>query len=313
VQTRLGDFLAAWNQIEAATRQPQPPEAALVFDCRKCDLFDSDCLGKDVEHHIFELPRLSQKKFTQLTALEIARIGDIPDDFDLTDKQARVRQCVVTGKEHVGSSLSQALASVLWPAYYLDFETVMTAIPLYPDIAPYTQLPTQYSIHVCSRPGKVVKHHEYLADPARDCRHELAEKLISDLGDQGSVIAYHATFEKTVISKLAEAFPDLADPLHAILPRVMDLEAFLLDGFYHPDFHGSSSIKRTLPVMVPEMSYEGLDIGNGDTAMAMFARMAKGQVNAQEAGKIRRNLLTYCKQDTLAMVHVHERLQQLVG
>lgn len=32
---------------------------------------------------------------------------------------------------------------------------------------------------------------------------------------------------------------------------------------YHPEFHGSTSIENVLPVLVPDMSYERMEIGDG--------------------------------------------------
>ncbi len=183
----------------------------------------------------------------------------------------------------------------------------MTAIPLYPDLAPYAQLPTQYSIHKCSEPGHVTAHSEYLADPSRDCRRELAERLIADLKGAGSIIVY-TSFEKTIINGLARLYPDLAADLNLLIGRLVDLEAIIKKNFYHPSFHGRTSIKRTLPVLVPEMSYDGLDIGDGFTAMSVFALMAFDKYDDDEAETLKKQLLVYCKQDTLAMVKLHEQL-----
>lgn len=306
-QQRVKDFLPLWDDVRSTTTQPKRPSPTLMRECRTCPYFESDCVGNGITNHIFDLPRLSQAKFDDLTAAGVVTIPKIPRGFYLTESQERVRQSVVSGKPFIAGTLADDLAAIIWPAYFLDFETVMTALPLYPDTAPYTQIPTQYSVHVCSGVGKVVGHCEYLADPTKDCRRELADKLIADLGKKGSVIAY-SPFEKTVIAGLAKHIPQLAKPLTAIGDRIVDLCAILRDGYYHPDFHGSTSIKVTLPVMVPTMSYEGLEIGDGDTAVAMFARMAMGQVDKKQAEGIRKALLAYCKQDTLAMVKLHERL-----
>ena len=86
------------------------------------------------------------------------------------------------------------------------------------------------------------------------------------------------------------------------------MAATLRSGYYPPDFQGSFSIKRTLPVLVPDMSYEGLEIADGDTAMANFARMAQGVVDPPQEPAVREAMLAYCRQDTLAMVRLHERL-----
>ena len=83
-------------------------------------------------------------------------------------------------------------------------------------------------------------------------------------------------------------------------------------GLYHPEFHDSTSIKRTLPVIVPSMSYGGLNIADGGTASVMFARMARGDTNQDDVEQIRNDLLDYCKQDTLAIMRLHEELLGLV-
>ena len=87
--------------------------------------------------------------------------------------------------------------------------------------------------------------------------------------------------------------------------------AVIRDGYYHPDFHGSLSIKQVLPVLVPDMTYDDLGIRDGLTASAQFARMAQGRCDEGEARALRQDLETYCHQDTLAMVRLHEKLLEL--
>jgi len=309
VLDRIEVFKPFWEPIEKITRKSVKPEPELRFECRKCGLFD-ECLGKDIDDHIFDIPRLSQSKFDQLIELGIVCIKAIPDGFPLTENQARVRECVQTKNPFVGGSLKSELTSISWPAYYLDFETFMTAIPLYPDIAPYTQLPTQYSIHKCSDVGLIAGHLEYLADPSKDCRKELAQNLINNLREDGSIIIY-SSFEKAVINGLGRLYTDLSEKLNSLVGRMIDLGAIIGKNYYHPDFHGSTSIKVTLPVLVPEMSYDNLEIADGDSAMAAFAYLALGKYKeTKEIESVKRNLLEYCKQDTLAMVKLHQRLAE---
>ena len=311
VLDRVKLFESVCDQIKEITGALIKPEPELKRDCKNCPLF-AECLGKGIENHILEIPRLHQTKFDRLKDLGIVCIEDIPNEFPLTDNQVRVRNCVIARKPFVDSQLRSALETISWPAFYLDFETVMTAIPLYPDIAPYTQLPTQYSIHKCSGIGHITDHREYLANPTRDCRRELAENLIKDLEHSGSIIVY-SNFEADVISKLGRLYPDLVDKLSLLIERMTDLEKIINKNFYHPDFHGSISIKRTLPVLVPEMSYDELEIADGDSASAAFAYLVLGKyVEETEAKSVKRNLLDYCKQDTLAMVKLHEKLYEYV-
>lgn len=307
---RVEVFKPVWEQIEEITRKSVKPEPELRFECRKCELF-KECLGRDIENHIFDIPRLSQSKFDKLMELSIVCIEDIPNGFPLTENQARVRDCVQTKKSFVGDRLKSELESISWPVYYLDFETVMIAIPLYPDIAPYTQIPTQYSIYKCSESGHIVDHLEYLADQSKDCRRELAKNLINDLKGEGSIIIY-SNFEKSVVSSLGRLYPDLLQKLNPLIDRMINLEAIIRRNFYHPDFHGSMSLKNTLSVLVPDISYDELEIADGDSAMTVFAYLALGKYEGREAEAMKRNLLDYCKQDTLAMVRLHQQLVEYV-
>jgi len=310
VLRRAEEFTRLWSTIEKMTRSPLKPDPELRLDCRTCRLF-KECLGENIEHHILDIPRLTESKLIELAQLGIVCVEDIPDAFSLTESQLRVRDCVKTRKPFIEDGLKSALQSVSWPAYYLDFETVMTAIPFYAGIAPYTQLPTQYSIHKCSKLGQVTDHFEYLADPSRDCRREIAENLIDVLREGGSIIVY-SHFEKSIMTKLAALFPDLAIGLASLITRIVNLEAMIRQNFYHPDFHGSTSIKRTLPVLVSDMSYDHLEIADGGSAMAAFGYLILGKAGKKTLERLRRDLLDYCKQDTLAMVRLHQRLAEYV-
>ncbi|HDS62577.1 MAG TPA: DUF2779 domain-containing protein [Methanofollis liminatans] len=308
VLQRVEEFKKYFTTVKEVLHTPQPPSPPLSFTCKNCPIFH-ECHGKDIENHIFTIPSLREKKFTSLVNQGIVRIEDIPGDFELTENQKRHVECVQCGETSIGSGLQGALDKIVWPARYLDFETTMTAIPLYPETAPYCKIPIQYSIHTCPACGTIGSHSEYLADHTQDCRRCLAERLIEDLDGEGSVLAY-SPFEKTTITGLIKDFPDLGGSLQDIIDRIVDLEK-IVKTINHPQFKGRTSIKVVLPVMVPGMSYDNLAIGDGDTAMATFALMAKGFFEPEEAEKKRQEMLEYCKQDTLAMVRLHQKLAHL--
>ena len=141
----------------------------------------------------------------------------------------------------------------------------------------------------------------------RDCRRELAEGLIRDLKGEGSILIY-TSYERTVLRNLIGWLPDLGGELHSLIGRLVDLEAIIKNNYYHPDFKGRTTIKKTLPALVPEMSYDDLDIGEGTTAMITFAKMARDHYAPTEAERLKGLLLEYCEQDTLGMVKLHEVL-----
>ena len=107
---------------------------------------------------------------------------------------------------------------------------------------------------------------------------------------------------------MAIQFEDLKDSLNAILGRLLDLHEIIKEHVYHPDFKGKTSIKKVLPVLVPDLSYTGMAIGDGGEAILQFARMARGEIAGDEIATARAELLEYCKLDTYAMVRLHDAL-----
>ncbi len=285
---KVEEFEQYWDKIASILKKKKAPTPQRDWICRSCEYYQ-DCFNETISNTIFELPYLGGAGFSDLQEMGVFQIKDVPENYPLSDYQYRVRQAVLTGRPVIDrQNIKKELNSIVFPAYYLDFETVMTCLPLYRDIAPYTQIATQYSVHVCSRAGMVTRHKEYLADPAKDCRRELAEKLIKDCGKKGSVIVYYASFEVGRINAMIGWFPDLEKELQGIIDRIVDLHEIVRNYYYHPQFHGSTSIKVTLPVMVPEMSYEGMNIADGSLAMTIFAYMAKGRYEIEEMCEVLR-------------------------
>jgi hypothetical protein len=80
---------------------------------------------------------------------------------------------------------------------------------------------------------------------------------------------------------------------------------------YHPEFHGSFSLKAVLPALVHGFSYENMEVSHGGEAGLAWDQMVRGDLNAEERQRLKMALLAYCRQDTLAMVRVLESLKSL--
>jgi hypothetical protein len=301
VRAAKDDVTASWNQVALSTAKRVKPKPQFKYECRNCEFFPDSCFDMTIGHPIWQLPRLGKEP------------AKIQDEDPLAGKYFEIVRSVKTGIPYVSASLKDDLSRISWPAYYLDFETMQTALPLYPDVPPYEQVVTQYSLHRCASLQDLAnpKHFEHLADPARDCQRELAESLLKRLGTKGSVIVYYAPFERSRLQALAVRFPDLKPRIDAVIGRLLDLLDIVRANVYHPSFGGSYSIKKVLPALVPELSYANLDIRDGSAAIAQFAAMALGKYSAQEVAATRENLLRYCKRDTEAMVRLHERLLEM--
>ncbi len=309
---RVAEFESAANVVTGALLDDAQPPSALVSACRSCSFFEESCIGKGLKHTVLEIPGLHHTKLKRLSAVNIIDLSLVPEDLKLNERQERAKHAALSGSAVIEAGLGVALESIKWPCNYLDFETVATVLPIYQGHGCHQQVLTQFSIHHREGVDADPHHSEYLADASQDCERELAETLIEELGDYGSIVVYSG-FERTRITALKDAFPDLAVGLQAILDRLVDLLPVIEDHIYHPEFKGSFSIKKVLPALVPDLSYAGLGVADGDTAIMRFARMARGDVSAEQIPQIRQELLDYCKTDTLAMVRLHETLIKLAS
>jgi len=238
----------------------------------------------------------------------------IPSDYKLNATQQLQVDSADSGEAVIDRSVIQSFQkTVSYPISFFDFESFQNAIPRFDNQRAYGQIPFQYSLHVMEKESGLI-HREYLADEQSDPRRELAECMLQDLPASGSIMAFNQSFEISRIKELAALFPDLRDALLALVPRFVDLIVpFRKLGYYHPDFNGSFSIKSVLPALFPndsELDYKQLGIQDGGMAMDTFANLhlLKDQ-SRREA--IRRDLLAYCRLDTLAMVRIWQKLEIL--
>ena len=266
------------------------------------------CTKDMPEHWIFDLHGISQKKFDELTGMFVKDIKDIPDTFNLTELQARIKKCVIKNDAYISKRLHTQLLNLEYPVHFLDFETMNPAIPLYSDTSPYEVIPFQWSDHILHKDGSLV-HKEYLCEDHRDPRENFTRALLEALDERGSIFIY-TTYEKIIIKRLAEHFPQYREDLLRIPNRFKDLCSIIRHYFYHPGFHGSFSLKSVLPVLVPEMSYNTLSIKDGSHASYEYLRLIHPDTPSGEKEKIKEDLLAYCSQDTLAMVKIRDQLMK---
>ena len=80
---------------------------------------------------------------------------------------------------------------------------------------------------------------------------------------------------------------------------------------YHPAFAGSYSLKAVLPALVPEMSYDGMAVANGQDAGLAWESLVRGGLERCERERTRKALLDYCGKDTLALVRLLDKLRTM--
>jgi len=313
VQERLADLPAnlavAWESLNSSGL----PFAKPGNQCSSpyaCEFWD-ECTADKPADWVAKMPRLSAKQAAELEALGIESIAQIPADFRLTSRQGVIRDSHASGQPFVAQDLARLLHRFGPPAFYLDFEAMMSAIPLYEGTRPYQALPFQWSLHEMATDGTLL-HQEYLASGAIDPRREFSETLIRALRDSDLPIIVYSAYEQTTLKALAIQFPELAPQLNAIINRLADLLPVVRGAIYHPDFQFSNSIKKVAPALCDGFGYDDLEgIADGSAAASAFAQLASGTISDPiEIDRLRGDFLAYCKRDTLAMVEVHRALIQ---
>ena len=212
----------------------------------------------------------------------------------------------VDGWRFVDPGLAASLGEIAFPASFLDFETVNSAIPKYPDTRPYQTIPFQWSLHIREPPGQMT-HDSFLNADAEDPRERFAASLLEAIPRDGSIVTY-SLYERTIMNRLAQTLPQYRDRLLALCGRVVDLLKLIRHNYYHPSFKGSYSLKSVLPALVPTLGYADLDIPEGLAATASYTRMIAGDTPESEKAEIKEALLAYCERDTEAMVRVYDAL-----
>lgn len=281
-------------------------------ECRKY------CFRNIPQNSIFDISGTYLKLPTKFKLYEegIIDFKDLIKVKKLSPKAKIQVECELNDSKIINrEEISKFIDKLEYPLYFLDFETFNTAVPLYKGTKPYQQIPFQYSIHYKEMDESDLKHYEYLAKEGISSTREFAERLIEDLGEEGSIVVYNKSFECSRIKELSNMYEDLKEDLLKLNYRVVDLmEIFSKRFYYQKEMKGSHSIKYVLPALFPndeELDYEKLNIKNGSMAMNAFPTLHLK--NTSEIKQIREDLLKYCCLDTLAMVRILEKLEQECG
>jgi hypothetical protein len=187
----------------------------------------------------------------------------------------------------------------------------MYAVPQYNRSRPYQHIPFQYSLHILETPGSEPEHYSFLGDPEKDPRREFMESLLERITPRGDILVYNRPYETGRLKEVAADFPEYSPEIKKIIPRLKDLmKPFQYRHYYTPRMKGSYSLKNILPALVPELSYEGMEISSGFEAMKAFGSMRE-MTGKKAIERTRKNLLEYCRLDTLGLVRIVERLGEI--
>jgi len=295
------------NEFFAVMDSPVCPAITPGRQCEEpytCIYFDF-CNEAPPDYSIYELSH-GRKVISELEALGVILLKDIPDGFCLSEKHSNQVASVKTKKPVFDKAAVKGhLDKLKYPLYFFDFETVSCALPLFNNSRPYQNVPFQFSLHIQDKPDGPCRHVEFLLQDREDPREKLIRAMLDSLGSKGTIVAYYKPFEESCIKGLAHDFSQYKDRLLALLPRFWDLIVPFQKGYYtHYDFHGSASLKSVLPALVPSLSYQELAIQEGGEASLTAELWYAGKMDQEEWEQRYSELLQYCALDTLAMVEV---------
>ncbi len=274
-----------------------------------CDTFKY--FNKDVpEFSIYEIGRISAKKIGQLVDNNQLGILDIPLDFELSTKQqaqvesVRQEQVIINKPE-----IEKTLSKLVFPLHFVDYETFPTAVPLLDNMSPHNHLVFQVSIHTMQEDGTIT-HFEWLGKKVEQPI-EMLQQMQEFTGFTGTFISWFAPFERGRNEDMIHWIPEFTDYLNYMNANMFDLMDVFKADYVDYRFHGSTSIKKVLPVLCPQFSYQDLAVQDGTMALDTWGRMVTDPNFDEEIEQTRKNLLEYCKLDTLAMVEIYKVLKQL--
>lgn len=310
-----GDIEQSIQQSLTTLESGAVPEVDIGPYCRDpndCD-FIGHCWGHLPEPSVFDVYYIG-KKAHDLYSRGIERIEDIPEGLSLDKRSAFHVEAHKAGQTVIKPDrIREFVSSLVYPLYYLDFETFAVPVPPFENLSPYAKVPFQYSLHVQQRPGGELVHSGYLAEPGIDPRDEFLEQLLEETEGDGSIIVFYLPFERSVLKGLMETHPRYSDGIEARIGRMVDLmDPFKQRAYWHPQMGGSNSLKQVLPVFAPDLSYEQMEVSDGDEATATFWGLRDEQSSVRRA-ELRQALWDYCELDTLGMVRILDGLWELVG
>tara|TARA_R110000765_G_scaffold9911_3_gene30874 strand:+ start:69843 stop:71312 length:1470 start_codon:yes stop_codon:yes gene_type:complete len=262
------------------------------------------------DYSIYEIGRISAKKVGELVDKDCTSIIEVPKSFELnTNQQLQVESAKQEKALVETRNIEKYLQKLKYPLHFYDYETYASAIPKLDGLKPHQHLPFQVSIHTLAENGELT-HYEYLLE-----KMEMPDRMITEMKDfthrQGTFISWHASFENSRNKDMMVLMPHYGEYLSYINEHTFDLEEIFKKDYVDYRFHGSTSIKKVLPVLCPQFSYTELEVQDGTMALDTWGRMVLDQ-NFEEDKKITKsNLLEYCKLDTMAMVEIYFKLRAI--
>ena len=302
------------------------------------DVPKANSANKYLDFRGFKLGNISDK--FQLINEGYYKLDDVPMEWLVNEKHKIQRDCYDNSTEYVDKEKMQYWFDHLeYPIYHFDFEGFPCPLPRFKGESPYSQSVFEFSLHIERKPNVCDKENDNFIflneEYFNDERKELAKAIVEhfeyneDGTLKGTMLAQGKSFEIGRLKELAKLFPEYSSKLLAICEKSADLLHLLQNNkemyngmknadifnYYHKDLGGGYSIKKTLPILVPTLTYKGMDVGNGVQAYIAFINYDSDQptfgtlkTKAERWEALKR----YCQQDTWAMVEILRAVREKI-
>lgn len=305
----LESQVKSWIREAKSVLDDPEPIVEIGSHCNKpyeCP-FAGYCTPPGPEYPVSILPGARKPLLDALKAEGYEDLKKVPSGRLSNEAHERVRRVTLSGEPELDHAVTAPLKTLGYPRYYLDFETISFAVPIWKGTRPYQQLPFQWSCHIEARDGSL-RHVSFLDTTGEPPMRPCIETLISTLGKRGPIFVY-SNFEQTCLKAAAVMFPDLSEAIASVLARLVDLFPIVRQGYYHPAMRGSWSIKALVPTIASELDYGNLgEVRDGGGAQDSYLELIAKETKQDRQEALRDDLLDYCKRDTLAMVAVFRAL-----
>ncbi|HKX84689.1 MAG TPA: DUF2779 domain-containing protein [Pyrinomonadaceae bacterium] len=301
----------ALNQLNT---EPNPDITVFCADKLECAF---------ITHHFRDIPAYNvthirgiyKPKLSELIARGILDIRHVPTDFKISERQRTQVEIAIANRPHVrADEIKATLRALKLPLRFFDYETFGYAVPQYHGIKPYQHVPVQFSLHTMRGVDQLEHAYHIAGGNGVNPGMEITEALHNAIeGEIGTVVVWNASFEKGRNREGKELHPEFAEFLQSLNDSMFDLETIFgtLQLYAHPGFLGRTSLKAVLPVIAPHLSYNDLEIVDGQSASIRWYRMTSGKLTDDERSEIHDHLKAYCDLDTLAMVEIYKFLMKL--
>lgn len=246
-------------------------------------------------------------------------------------------KCIIIEKDVI----QEAFSKLSFPICFYDYESVSVPVPLLDNTYSYQQVIVQYSLHKLYEDW-IIEHFWWVLEWEWEFKienielpsdwktyisqsnkvvtwtqKEFFDEFLKDTWEDinsSSFVVWYKWFENSRNEEIVEIYPELSNSFLKINEATFDLyEIFSKMQYFDLNFKGSASIKKVLPVLIPEMTYDWMNIWKWDVAMQTLKNLISWNISdKKERSQKIQDLLVYCRQDSLAMLEIYERLLKII-